>query len=220
MLRRAFALALIAAMVGVGVPTTILAQDQFSVGSISGLAIDAAGRSVAGQQIELLQGTQVVSVSKTSAKGEWSFRDVKAGDYVVRVNVNGKLSGVRVSIIGGRVMAGTVIVVSTASVSPQLGLLGTLLSTLAPSVVSTVTAAAVAAGYETETTQLNDEILEDILAEMSPQARVAFAQAVLEAVEEAGTSGSPFSQYVGELTVIIITGGAVVPEFPPPTSSS
>lgn len=222
MFRKALILGLVGAIVAVGAPVVTLAQARTAAGSISGRAIDATGRGVGSQRVELLYGAQVVSASQTNAFGEWAFNSVKPGEYVVRMNVMGRLSGVRVYVMGGQAVSGTMIVVSTASVAPQLGTLASLL-TVIPTAATAVAATATAAAIETETTQLNDEILENILEDLSPAQRVAFATAVLTAVAEAGGSGgstSPFSQYVQQLQVIVSSGGNTVPDFPPPVAVS
>lgn len=215
MFRKALIAAVIAMIVA---PVAILAQSQLSASAISGRAIDAAGRGVGSQRVELVQGNHIVATSQTSALGEWSFSDVKPGEYIVRMNIMGRLTGVHVSVFAGQVASGTLIIVSTASVSPQLGGLASLLTVL-PTAVTAATTAAVAAGVETETTELNDEILEQILTELAatnPAAAVAFATAVLNAIVEAGGAFSPFSSYVTELMTIIESGGTTIPNFKPP----
>lgn len=221
MFRKALILGLVGAIVAVGAPVGALAQTQNAAGSISGRAIDATGRGVGSQRVELLYGAQVVSASQTNAFGEWAFNSVKPGEYVVRMNVMGRLSGVRVYVMGGQAVSGTMIVVSTASVSPQLGTLASLL-TIIPTAATAVAATATAAAIETETTQLNDVILEKILQDLTPAQRVTFATAVLTAVAQSGATGStsPFSQYVQQLQVIVSSGGNTVPDFPPPVAVS
>lgn len=218
-----FRKALIAAVVAMIVaPVAILAQSQLSASAISGRAIDAAGRGVGMQRVELVQGNAVVGVAQTSAFGDWSFSNVKPGEYIVRVNVKGRLTGVRVSVFNGQTVSGTLIVVSTASVSPQLGTLASLL-TVIPTAATAVTTAAVSAGVDTETTELNDDILETILEELaatSPQALLAFVNAVLAAIEEdVNGAASPFAQYVTQLEQIKASGGTTVPDFPEPKPS-
>jgi len=219
MLRKTLTLALIGTMVAAAAPTAILAQGQLSAASISGRAIDASGRGIGAQRVELLQGTYVVSTANTSAFGDWAFANVKPGEYVVRVNVRGRVSGVRVYVMGGQALSGTLIVVSTASVSPQLGTLASLL-TLVPTAATAVAATATAQAIETETTQLNEAILTQILQDLTPAERVAFATAVLTAISEAGGSSSPFAQYQQQFQQIQGSGGNTIPTFPPPVPVS
>lgn len=218
MFRKIVLSGLIATMVGAGASGAIIAQAQVSPASISGRAIDATGRGVGAQRVELLYGSEVVNASQTSAFGDWSFTGVKPGEYIVRMNVNGRLSGVRVSVVSGQVVSGTMIVVSTASVAPQLGALVNLLALL-PAATATIAQAAVAATTETDTVELNEVILKQIIESLPPAARQAFATAVLAAIAQNTTGSSPFEQYEQQFKQIQQNPN-VVPTFPPPQGVS
>jgi hypothetical protein len=214
MFRKALALALTVAVMTLAVPATMLAENPTLVGSVAGRAVDAAGRGVGSQRVELMQGGFVVSVGMTSAHGEWSFRDVKPGDYIVRMTLNGKVAGVRVSVTAGQAAAGTLIVVPTASVAPQIGSLASLVLSLAPTAATAVAATGFAQSVDTETTLPSEEVLMEILENLTPAQAVAFAEAIQEVI--ANNPDSPFAQYEEQLEIIVETGGNEVPFFPAP----
>lgn len=218
MLRKALTLALTVAIVTLAVPSTMLAENPTLVGSVAGRAVDAAGRGVGSQRVELMQGGFVVSVGTTSAHGEWSFRDVKPGDYIVRMTINGKVAGVRVSITAGQATAGTLIVVPTSTVAPQLGSLASLVLSLGPTAATAVAATGFAQSVDTETTLVDEEVLMAILSELSPDAREAFAEAVLAIIQS--NPESPFAQYTQELEFIAQNPTQPVPPFDPPVMVS
>lgn len=214
MLRKALTLAVTVAIVTLAVPSTMLAENPTLVGSVAGRAVDAAGRGVGSQRVELMQGGFVVSVATTSAHGEWAFRDVRPGDYVVRMTINGKVAGVRVSITAGQATAGTLIVVPTSTVAPQLGSLASLVLSLGPTAATAVAATGFAQSVDTETTLPDEETLREILDNLSPEQAEAFAAAILEVIQE--NPNSPFVQYQEELVIVVATGGQTIPVFEPP----
>ena len=98
--RASVAAALVAALSGA---FPLLAE---SAGRVSGHALDAGGRPLAGQRVELvgaLRGQPVgvpVQANVTDARGAWSFSGVPAGEYVVRMVHRGRTAGVPVSVTG------------------------------------------------------------------------------------------------------------------------
>lgn len=214
MMRKTLTVAVaVLAMAAFGMPAA-LAQ-SFALGSLAGRAVDAAGRGVAGQRVELVRGAEILHVETTDSRGEWAFRDVVAGDYIVRMNVRGKIAGVRLSVGVGQAVSGTLIVVPTATVSPQLGMVAGLLAAV-PSIAVTATVATIAATTTVEETAVNNEILMSILQELTPTARVAFAQAIIAAIPAADKAqGTGFAQYTTQLNTVVASGGQTVPTFPP-----
>lgn len=87
-----------------------------SAGWVSGHALDAGGRPLAGRRVELvgaLRGQPVgvpVRANLTDARGAWSFRDVPVGEYVVRMVHRGQTAGVPVSVTGETGSPGVLIV--------------------------------------------------------------------------------------------------------------
>lgn len=187
MMRKAMTLAAAVALVAsFGVPTATFAQTSLWASSISGRTVNATGRAIGSQRVELVRGTLIVGVTTTNGSGDWSFRDVAPGDYVVRMNVGGKIAGVRVTVGTGQAVAGTLIVVPTASVSPQLGaaaagLLSNLASVL-PTVAAATVSAGTAVGIDTEEESLNPEIIQAIVNALPPAERLEFAQQVVAAL--------------------------------------
>jgi hypothetical protein len=84
-------------------------------GSITGEAVDAGGRAVTGQRVELVQSGQVVQATVTGSGGRFIFTNVPEGDYIVRVLVNGQPAGVRVSLAPGAAVANALIVTPSAT---------------------------------------------------------------------------------------------------------
>lgn len=218
-MRKALTFALtVAAVAMFAAPSTLLAQSRVATGSITGRSVDAVGRGVAGERVELLRGTQVILTTTTSGLGEWAFRVVDAGEYTVRMNVRGRMAGIRVTVSAGQAVAGSMIVVPTA-VAPQLGLVANLAS-LVPAMSASVAAAAASVVQDVETTELDEEILQDILEALPPADRQAFAASVVAAVQAQPTgSAAPFAQYTQQLIQIVINP-TVVPTFPPPVPVS
>ena len=87
-----------------------------TAGPVSGRALDAGGRPLAGVRIELVQAIQSrpvgvpALVQRTDAQGAWSFRAVPAGEYVVRMSHHERTTGVPVSVADGTGAPGVVIV--------------------------------------------------------------------------------------------------------------
>lgn len=185
-MRKVFALVLV-------VLASMQAQAASSFGSISGRAIDAVGRAVASQRVELMRDGQVVTVAMTDTRGAWTFANVDVGDYIVRTSIKGTLAGARVTVRAGESVAGTLIVVPTAAVSPQFGALASLATSLAAATGSVAVQTAVAAVVETEATNLDAEAVAEIINALPPAQKQVFAQAVLSVIQENPTSGNVFA---------------------------
>lgn len=143
-MRRLVALSLIALSLSFGAPTALLAQ---SAGSISGEAVDAGGRGVAQQRVELVQNGVVLQTTMTVAGGAFSFASVAPGDYVVRVMINNTPAGIRVSVAPGHGTTNATIVTPSAA-KPSGPFLGAILVPLliAGGVAATVATVAIVTG--------------------------------------------------------------------------
>lgn len=146
-MRKAIVLALVIITASFGVPAQVFAQAPTSVqrGSISGEVLDAGGRALVNQRVELVQGHDAVQTATTGSRGEWMFANVPPGDYVVRTIINGQVSGIRVSVMPGQVVTNALIVAPSAATPSAvfLGGLGPVFGTLllggiAAAVITTV----------------------------------------------------------------------------------
>ena len=110
--------------------------------TISGRAVDAGGRALVSQRVELARANEIVASTTTGSRGEWSFANVTPGDYVVRGLVNGQVAGIRVSVAPGQTLANALIVAPSAAAPSAAFIpgLGTLRSTL---VVGAIAAAVI-----------------------------------------------------------------------------
>ena len=96
-----------------------------SAGWVSGHALDAGGRPLAGRRVELvgaLDGQPVgvtVQANVTDARGAWSFSDVPVGEYVVRMVHRGQTAGIPVSVTGDSGAPG-VLIVAPSLPAPEL----------------------------------------------------------------------------------------------------
>ena len=92
-----------------------------TAGPVSGRAVDAGGRPLAGVRIELVRATGSRSaglpaqVQQTDARGTWSFRSVPAGEYVVRMSHDDRTTGVPVAVVDNTGVPGVVIVAPSLS---------------------------------------------------------------------------------------------------------
>lgn len=223
-MRKALTFALTVAVAAcISMPLTLLAQNQATTSALSGRSVDVAGRGVSGERVELLIGTQVVNSVTTNGLGEWSFKGVEPGVYVVRMNVRGRIAGVRVTVAAGQVVTGTMVVVPAATASLQLGAFANLL-TLVPAATATTVSTVAATVQVVETTQLSPEIIVKVLNALTPTERQAFAAAVVAALQEEAadgdSGGSVFSQYQTQFTQIAANPTAPIPTFPPPVAVS
>jgi len=91
-MRRTLALALVLAVACLGVPGASFAAGQKAPvqavnGHVAGIAKDSAGQPVANHGVRLRDtaSNQVVSTSRTSGSGAFSFTNVRAGTYLVEL---------------------------------------------------------------------------------------------------------------------------------------
>lgn len=143
-MRKLVALALVLVTASLGAPAGIFAQAPIpaQLATISGEVVDAGGRALLNQRVELVRAGEITQTTSTGSRGEWSFVNVTPGDYVVRIVVNGQVSGIRVSVAPGQVVTNALIVAPSAAAPSAafLVLLGPLFGTL---VVGAVVAAVV-----------------------------------------------------------------------------
>lgn len=223
-MRKVLTLALTMALAtSLATPLTLLAQSPATTaalaGTVAGRSVDVMGRGMYGERVELVRGTEVVASATTNGLGEWSFRAVEPGVYVVRMNVRGRIAGVRVTVAAGQAINGTMIVVPAATAAMQLGLVANLAS-LVPAMSASVAAAAASVVQDVETTELDEEILMDILEALPPAERQAFAATVIATVQAQPTgAAAPFAQYTQQLVQIVVNP-TIVPTFPPPVPVS
>ena len=130
-MRKLMALALVVVTASFGVPGSVWAQAPATaqLGTISGEAVDAGGRAVVNQRVELVQAGEVMHTTTTGSRGEWMFASVLPGEYVVRMLVNGQVAGIRVTVTSGQAVANALIVAPSAAAPSavflaRLGLLG------------------------------------------------------------------------------------------------
>lgn len=131
-MRRLIAVALVAVTASLGTPAGVLAQSLSPEwGTVSGEALDAAGRALVNQRVELVQAGEVVQATATGSRGQWTFAHVAPGEYIVRMLVNGQVAGMRLSVAPGQTVANALIVAPSAAAPSAaflaaLGLLGGL----------------------------------------------------------------------------------------------
>lgn len=137
-MRKLLALALVLGVVSLGVPAGVFAQAPASaqLATISGETVDAGGRALTNQRVELVREGEIVLSTNTGSRGEWSFTNITPGDYVVRVVINGQVAGIRVSVTPGQTVSNALIVAPSAAAPSAaflagLGLLGATLLTAA-----------------------------------------------------------------------------------------
>jgi hypothetical protein len=126
-MRRFVVAMLVAAVASLSAQGSVFAQ---TLSAVSGQAVDASGRAVAGQRVELVQSGTVLQTTTTGSRGEWSFGRVDAGEYVVRMNVNGQTAGMRVSVVAGQTVANQMIVAPTASQASGIFFIAPLVAAL------------------------------------------------------------------------------------------
>jgi Carboxypeptidase regulatory-like domain len=112
----ALTLVLVTGSLGASVGIRAQAPAPAQLATISGTAVDAGGRAQINERVELVQGSDVVASTNTGSRGEWSFMNVKPGDYVVRLVVRGQIAGIHVSVTAGQTVANALIVASSAAV--------------------------------------------------------------------------------------------------------
>ena len=131
--KKLITMVLVVMTASLGLPVSGYAQTKSSspLGTISGETMDAGGRALSNQRVELLRDTIVINSTTSGSRGEWSFANVAAGEYVVRTVVNGKVAGARVILTPGQMIARAMIVTPSASapapaILAGLGLFGAL----------------------------------------------------------------------------------------------
>ena len=146
-MRKLLTFALVLATVALGAPAGLFAQSAAPspLATISGETVDAGGRALVSQRVELVRSGEVIATTTSGSRGEWSFANVAPGDYVVRATFNGQVAGVRVSMVAGQLIARAVIVAPSAAAPSAaflagLGLLGgTLVAVgVAAAIITTV----------------------------------------------------------------------------------
>lgn len=143
-MRKLVAVALVLITASLGAPVSVFAQTSKAaqLGTISGEAVDAGGRALVNQRVELVQSGEVVQTTTTGSHGEWTFTGVIPGDYVVRIVINGQITGVRVLVAPGQAVINALVVAPSAAAPSAAFLfrLGPLFSTI---IVGTIVAAVV-----------------------------------------------------------------------------
>lgn len=195
-MRRMLTAAATAIVLAFGMPLASSAASA-TTASLSGKAVDVSGRAVAGQRVELLRGTQVVSVATTTVSGDWMFLSVVPGSYVVRTTVNGKVAGVRVTVRAGQALAGNMIVLPATAAAPQIGIVAGALGGASSAVVTAAAAAlatATAATQDVVTLEPDAAKILEVLNTLTTDQKKAFAEALIEAIKDlpAGED-SPFA---------------------------
>ena len=130
-MRKLLTLALVLVTASLGAPVGVFAQSPGSaqLAAISGETLDAGGRALVNQRVELVRAGDVVQSTTSGSRGEWSFTNVAPDEYVVRTVVNGQVTGIRVTVTSGQTIAHALIVAPTAAAPSAaflaaLGLLG------------------------------------------------------------------------------------------------
>ena len=196
-MRKSLTFLLAIVVVAFGLPIASHANSADRAGSLTGRAVDVAGRAVAGQRVELLRGTEVVDVVTTTAGGDWTFPAVVAGDYVVRMTINNTIAGVRVTVLPGQAIAGNLLVAPAATAAPQFGILAGGLGGSLSGVVTAIATAASAAGaasVNTDTVRVNPRAVEDILNGLSIDQKLTFVQSLIDALEQVEPASMAFGE--------------------------
>lgn len=149
-MRKAIAAALVLCMASFGAQVGLLAQAAQEVqrGAISGSVLDAGGRAVVGQEVELVEqasGT-VVQTGVTGARGSYTFANVTAGEYLVRAVVAGKVSGIAVSLGSGNTVASLIVVPAAASATSAIVMTAPMAILLFGSVAAAIAAGVIVTG--------------------------------------------------------------------------
>ena len=115
---RVAAVVLSAALAVVGLPG--LALEAAVPGSVSGRALNAAGRPIANGEVEIFQAVagrpvgSTLHATTTDRAGAWAFDAVVAGDYVVRLTTGRQSAGVPVSLDAGMSVDGVTLIAPSA----------------------------------------------------------------------------------------------------------
>lgn len=82
-------------------PGQVLAQGTQPAGTtVSGRVVDGAGQLVTHERVELLFDGTVIDTTATGRQGEWTFQNVRAGDYFVRTRDDCQVFGTRTVVAG------------------------------------------------------------------------------------------------------------------------
>jgi hypothetical protein len=195
-MRKALAV-MVAVLIGVVGAPLLAAGSSAATGSVEGRVVDATGRAVTGQRIELVRDSLVVSTSVTATTGHWMFRDVAAGDYVVRLNLRGTIAGIRVTVTPGASLNGRLIVTPASAAAPQIGAVAGFLASGASSAVVTAAAAAASVATstvtETKTVAADATSINKVLDSLTPEQKKVFAEELKKAVANEPTGGNTFA---------------------------
>ncbi len=122
MVRKLAAAGTLVGLVAVGAPASLPANTS---GSIAGHALDAGGRPLANIPVEIFEAAGIRPVGRavratvTDLRGAWSFGQMSAGDYVVRVTRGPQVAGVPVSVVAAESLDG-VLIVAPSVFSPYM----------------------------------------------------------------------------------------------------
>ena len=138
-MRKSIAVLLSAITLAFGLPIVGIAQAPTS--TLRGQIVDAGGRGATGMRVELVSERFVVATTISTTDGHFNFSGLPAGNYVVRTNVNGQPTGVRVSVTAGQTSATALLVLpslATAAPAVVLAALGPALGALASATITTI----------------------------------------------------------------------------------
>ncbi len=113
-MKRSFALALIVALVALGIPAAPLAAAPQVAGTISGFAKEAGGQPAANVVVRLrnVDNNQIAGVMRTEPTGAFMFSNVPAGNYVVEiVDDAGRVlaAGAQITLVQKATMGGIIV---------------------------------------------------------------------------------------------------------------
>lgn len=137
-MRKSLAVLLSAITLTFGAPIVAVAQAPTS--TLRGQVVDTGGRGAIGMLVELVSDRLVVATTISMTDGHFSFPGLPAGNYVVRTNVNGQPTGVRVLVTSGQAASALIVLPSVATASP--GVIAILAGPLLGTVVATVSVVA------------------------------------------------------------------------------
>jgi hypothetical protein len=118
---------LVLVTLAIGAP--LVGADQ-SAAALTGQLVDAGGRGVVGQPVDLVRDGAVVTSTVTTVNGEFMFTGVAPGSYVVRTMVNNHSAGTRIAVKAGESIPVTVVLPSLATASPVVGPLASFITSV------------------------------------------------------------------------------------------
>jgi hypothetical protein len=123
-MKRGLALALVVALVALGVPTTTFAGARLT-SSVAGVAKDSTGRPLGNTTVRLrnvLTG-QLAGTTRTTAAGSFTFENLASGHYIVEtLNASGRVAAASASI---DVVPGATVTGLALTAPPEAGGQGT-----------------------------------------------------------------------------------------------